>query len=294
MTNALVLSSGAQFAGYQVGVLKRLMYDLERDYQILCGTSAGALNSFILAHTPYGKPKEAWKELWYVWNNLTTDKIIKDWFPFGRLSVFWKKSLYDSNPLRNLIKEYFDYKSIKSSNKKISIGAVSLDNGEKFFATEENENLDEWALASASCPIFMPSVSINNQLWIDGGIKIVVPIAQALKYSNVKEIDVILCDSYYKNLNHPEKESIFYVITRCIELMFEKIAMSDIKIATLRAENFNFLDKCEQKKIKVRIIKPSINLPNKGILKFCKDDIKKMIEIGYADAKNLEKDILVM
>src|ERR1700693_308620 len=55
---ALVLSGGGSKGAFEVGVLQRLMGDEQLDYDLLCGTSVGAINAAYLAQTPLGQPRE--------------------------------------------------------------------------------------------------------------------------------------------------------------------------------------------------------------------------------------------
>src|SRR5437868_11989774 len=56
---ALVLSGGGSKGAFEVGVLQRLMGDERTDYDLLCGTSVGAISGAERAQTPLGQPREA-------------------------------------------------------------------------------------------------------------------------------------------------------------------------------------------------------------------------------------------
>ena len=54
---ALVLSGGGSKGAFEVGVLQRLMGDERADYDLLCGTSVGAINAAYIAQTPLGRQR---------------------------------------------------------------------------------------------------------------------------------------------------------------------------------------------------------------------------------------------
>src|SRR4029077_14437432 len=101
---ALVLSGGGSKGAFEVGVLQRLMGDQQLEDELLCGTSVGAINAAYLAQTPLGQPRDAVAELRALWGTVTTDKVHKSWFPFGKVSAFLKPSVYDSQPLHDWIR----------------------------------------------------------------------------------------------------------------------------------------------------------------------------------------------
>src|SRR5438874_5677676 len=110
---ALVLSGGGSKGAFEVGVLQRLMGDERTDYDLLCGTSVGAINASYLAQTPLGQPREAAAKLRALWDTVTTDKVRKSWFPFGRVSAFFKTSVYDSSPLQAWIRSGLDAAAVR-------------------------------------------------------------------------------------------------------------------------------------------------------------------------------------
>ena len=78
--NALILSGGGARAAYQVGVLKAIAELLpessENPFPIICGTSAGAINTAALAI--YGKSyHHAVKRLLYVWKNFHVHHVYR-------------------------------------------------------------------------------------------------------------------------------------------------------------------------------------------------------------------------
>src|SRR5712664_3334609 len=131
---ALVLSGGGAKGAYEAGALLQLMGEEKRDYDILCGTSVGAINAAYLAQTPLGSPGAAIDKLLDMWCAVGPEKVYKRWFPFGALSALWKPSVYDSRPLQDWIRSGLSPADIRTSGRKLRVVAVSLKTGESYVA----------------------------------------------------------------------------------------------------------------------------------------------------------------
>ena len=99
--NALVISGGGSRGAFTIGALKYIIIEQHQRFDIISGVSVGAINSAFLAQ--YKDQVEGVLALEQMWLKITTKKIYKHWFPFRRFSALWKKSLYNSKPLRDLI-----------------------------------------------------------------------------------------------------------------------------------------------------------------------------------------------
>lgn len=283
---ALVLSGGAVKGAYQIGVLKRWMHDEEIDYDIMCGVSVGALNVAGLAHEPKGSPRKSIEWLQKFWKSkvLSTESIHKRWFPFGRLHSLWRKSIYDSSPLKKLVKDGMSLNAIRSNGRKIAVGAVCLDTGEHYFATEDDDNFDDWILASASFPCFYKPVMINDRLWSDGGIVNVTPLGQAIRMG-ATEIDVIMCSNPWKltDWKSEKKAAVPDQLIRMFTLMSDQIMKSDIAVAGLRNDLVSVDHR--YKKVRIRLVMPENELVSDSLV-FDPKTIQSLIELGYKDADN--------
>jgi hypothetical protein len=63
--------------------------------------------------------EKQWRE------KVRTDVIYKRWCPFGKASALWKKSIYDSTPLKEFMYENMDLARIRASGVQVAVGAVS-------------------------------------------------------------------------------------------------------------------------------------------------------------------------
>ena len=217
-SSALVLSGGGARAAYQAGVLKALA-ELTPDsnpnpFQIICGTSAGAVNALLLAsHT--GTFKEAVERLCDLWMGLTVEQIYRSsWRSlFGNLfhitrSLFHHGvgrrrplALLDNTPLRELVEEIIHFDNVRSNIaegrlRAVCVNAMSYSAGESVSFFQGTDDLREWRrfrrfgvrseltvdhlMASAAIPTLFSTVKIGNEYYGDGAVRQLAPISPAL------------------------------------------------------------------------------------------------------------------
>lgn len=279
---ALVMSGGGVKGAFQLGVLKHWMHDLQRDYEIVCGVSVGAINAACVSMVPFGKPKEAWETLNGLWARCDNSKIRKSWPIFGLAAALWKTSGFDSTPLQKWIHAELDVPKIKASGRKVRVGAVCWEDGEYKFGTEQDDKLADWVLASSSFPGMFAPVLLEGKLWTDGGVKNVTPLGEAIRLG-ATEIDVILCDNpELASTWSPKNKAVLpgYAV-RAIDLMGTAVIMADLKICGLK-NDLAALDE-RYKHVKINLMMPQVKLCEDP-LDFDPVKIKGMIEVGYKQA----------
>lgn len=216
--SALVLSGGGARAAYQVGVLKALAEltpdSNPRPFQIICGTSAGAVNALLLASHP-GNFREAVERLCALWMQLTVDQIYRtSWYSLlGNMasitcSLFNQGvgrqkplALLDSTPLRELVTETVQFDNIQRNIdaghlRAVCMNALSYSEGESVSFFQGVEALPEWRrfrrygvrtqltvdhlMASAAIPTLFSTVKIGDDYFGDGAVRQLAPISPAL------------------------------------------------------------------------------------------------------------------
>ncbi|MBA3581874.1 MAG: patatin-like phospholipase family protein [Gammaproteobacteria bacterium] len=216
----LILSGGGARAAYQVGVLKAIAelapHQSSNPFDIICGTSAGAINGVVLASRA-ASFRPAIRSLEAVWQNFTTDQVYEtglrsilhcayEWLGpmvLGRLvKVHDSVSLFDNSPLRRLLRRVVPFENIDLAIEKgylhaISISASSYTSGHStsfFQATPGTVQPWERArrigvpaklsldhlMASSAIPIFFPAVKIGDEYFGDGAVRQLAPISPAL------------------------------------------------------------------------------------------------------------------
>ncbi|WP_206483946.1 patatin-like phospholipase family protein [Thalassotalea sp. G2M2-11] len=222
--NALVLTGGGARAAYQVGVLSAIAKFSPRNrpipFPIICGTSAGAINTTALAC--YASCFQLGvKKLEWVWKNLTTSRIYHS-DPYRVSSHILKammasfqadyanktpRSLLNNAPLRSLLNEVVDYKRIDNNIRKNFLSAVSVTtssytSGDSISFFQSESTIKPWfrakrrgipslinshhLLASAAIPLVFPSVKILNEHYGDGSVHQLSPLSPAIHLGGEK------------------------------------------------------------------------------------------------------------
>lgn len=280
---ALCLSGGGSKGSWMLGVINKLMGEQGLDYSIMTGVSVGALIIAGLSQQPFGSPRESINTIEKFWvDNVSTIKIYKRWFPFGRFHGLWKSSLYDSEPIRSMFKNFFDPQLAMECGRELAVGAVNLNTGKTFFARETHSKFTDFVLASSAFPVFFSPVEIDGQSWSDGGIKETTPLGQAIKMG-AEEIDLIITERDLFGSKHWNTKSFKAFpdqLLRTIELMGLRMMKRDVEITKLK--NALSVVDSRYRKIKLRIFIPSETLIDNS-LNFNPQYIKRMMEIGFRD-----------
>ena len=254
MKKALVLCGGGSLGSYEVGVW-RYLRERGDSFDIVCGTSIGAINGAMVALNAYDECLRLWKAV-------TIDKVMNEGFNISEdilsnvrsitsekfrkvLAQYIRNKGVDISPFKKLVKETIDPKKIKES--KTTLGIVTTDYKARkevdIVLNEKPENLIlPYLHASSACwPIF-PMETIRGKKYVDGGYLNNLPIDFAIRLG-ATEIVAVLLHSIPKEPQHPE----------LMDLPF------------------------------VKTVRPSRDTGT--ILYFEKDRLEKNIALGYLDAK---------
>jgi NTE family protein len=224
---ALVLSGGGARGAYEAGVIRYLREELPPRvrahirFEIICGSSAGAINCCFLASHSHVPDLQA-KALVDMWQGLRIDGIyqvglrelfnlpkflfgsrgrgqVDDIVGAGRLGGF-----FNTSPLEKLVHETIPWKNISTNIaagdlKALALIATHVGSGKTHvFVQRDEPGLPPWsrdpqvaafnvqigpvhALASSAIPWVFPSVEIDGEVYCDGGIKLNTPIAPAIR-----------------------------------------------------------------------------------------------------------------
>ena len=215
---ALVLPGGGARGAFQVGVLKALAELLPRDranpFPVISGTSAGAVNSVVLASRAEHF-RSAIAELERVWGHFRCHHVYKtDHWTMLKSSMHWMaslvlggwlvgmpKSLLDNAPLRALLGRNVHFPRIRDAIEAGHLDAVAVTaagyasaRSTTFFeAMREQEswertrrlgkhtdlNLDH-LMASIAVPMVFPPVCIGNEYFGDGAMRQATPLSPAV------------------------------------------------------------------------------------------------------------------
>jgi NTE family protein len=216
----LILTGGGARAAYQVGVLKAIAEFTPRrarsPFQVICGTSAGALNAVTLAvnaqHFRTGV-----KYLLGIWNNAHVSDIYRSdllgvlknsgrWLAGLVLSLLGinrmnRISLLDNAPLATFLEQALPCEKIQENIDlgalhALSITASGYGTGHSVTFYQGVPGIKPWKrarrlgvetkigiehlLASSAIPFIFPAVHIHREYFGDGSVRQIAPISSAL------------------------------------------------------------------------------------------------------------------
>ncbi len=216
--SALVLPGGGARGAFQVGVLLAIADMLPRGavnpFGIISGTSAGAINSVVLA-SKARRFRVAVAELDRVWGNFHSGQVYKaDSWTMLKSSAHWlsalvtggylvspPRSLLDNAPLRGLLNKNVRFPRIQDAIDKGYLDAVAVtaagytmprstsfyqgkpENREwsrtRRIGVRRTINLDH-LMASIAVPMIFPPVSIDGEYFGDGAMRQATPLSSAI------------------------------------------------------------------------------------------------------------------
>lgn len=214
----LVLTGGGARAAYQVGVLSAIRTIWGRregnPFQIVCGTSAGAVNAAALAcyAENFG---ESVRRLTWIWRNFTVSQVYRaDTLAVIQSVLSWAsallmgwifhrspRSLLDNTPLRDLLHHHLDFGRIENAIQAGHLYAVSVtcsgySTGESLTFYEAAADVKPWRraqrvglphrlnvdylMASSAIPFVFPAVKIHREYFGDGSMRQLAPLSPAV------------------------------------------------------------------------------------------------------------------
>ena len=213
---AMILSGGGARGAYEVGVLSYIFDDLTRlrgappRLDILSGTSVGAINAcYLAAHL--ADPVLGMRRLVHLWEDLELRTVLG----FGMRQVVSiprlllggggeGAGLFDARPMTDLVNREISWRAVTRCLRRRQLRALSVSTTEVstgrtvvFMQTSPDVVLPatapprtlfradhigpQHALASAAIPLLFPPVRIDNELYLDGGLRQNTPIAPTLR-----------------------------------------------------------------------------------------------------------------
>jgi len=296
---ALVLSGGGAKGAYEVGAIYHLLHDRHIHYDILAGTSVGALNSGFLSQFPKGSEAEAAQGLKDLWFSLDTPKIYRKWYHgfLWLLPAFWRPSVFCTAPLRGLVTCTLHLDKVKASGKLLRVGATSLTTGARRIWTEQSPDLASGIMASSAFPGAFEPVTIGDEVYLDDGIREITPIEDAVK-AGATRLDVIGVDSAELD-PHFTMTSVVAGAPRVLQTMLHEIDVWDYKGAELYNHIIELTNLLPPDKVPAHIqklvsgkkfvtlndLRPVAELSSP--LDFSPASIRLSFDRGYEDAKKL-------
>jgi NTE family protein len=215
---ALVLPGGGARCAFQVGVLRAiaemLPHGCENPFQVISGTSAGAINSVVLASRAR-RFRVAVAELERVWGHFRSKQVYRSdsltmlksslqWFGTivtGGLLIGTPTSLLDNSPLRALLSRNIRFPRIQQSIDDgylhaIAVTAASYGTARSATFFQAASSCKSWArtrrrgvrqiinldhlMASIAVPMIFPPVMLGSEYFGDGAMRQATPLSPAI------------------------------------------------------------------------------------------------------------------
>jgi len=213
------MPGGGARGAFQVGVLKAIAELLPRGSQnpfsIISGTSAGAVNSVVLASRAE-RLRSAVAELEHVWGNFHCHHVYRtDHLTMLKSSLHWlasivlggwlvgtPESLLDNSPLRELLSKNVRFPRIQDAIEAgnleaLAVTAAGYSSARSTTFFEAHERHESWErtrrigvreelnldhiMASIAVPMIFPPVKIKDEYFGDGAMRQATPLSPAVR-----------------------------------------------------------------------------------------------------------------
>lgn len=198
MKKALVFSGGGAKGSYEIGVWKATRR-LRMKFDIVTGTSIGAINGAIYAMGDYRKAKK-------LWLNMTTS----DLFTSNNMKVMVKEIATNKglkfDKASEFLKKELDENKIRRSKIDFGLVTVSLKTLNPKMLTKDQipqGKLVDYVIASSTCFPAVERKKIDGEYYVDGGYYDNMPIDLAVKMGadEVLAVDLSVF-GFHKNYNN--------------------------------------------------------------------------------------------
>jgi len=180
---AIVLSGGGSLGSYQIGVWKALRR-LHIHYDIVTGTSIGALNGALMVQKNYYKALKIWKKLnmKVLFGDEKEYNNNKEVFKKFR-NEFLKNGGIEVERVERIIEKYVNTEKFFHSDINYGLVTVNLNKKRPIYLTKDKitkEKLTSYLMASASCYPAFQVKKIDNDKYVDGGYIDNIPVNLAI------------------------------------------------------------------------------------------------------------------
>ncbi|MEX2494706.1 MAG: patatin-like phospholipase family protein [Woeseia sp.] len=266
LKTALVLPGGGARGAFQVGVLKALAELLPartaNPFPVISGTSAGAINSVVLA-SKARHFRLAVTELERVWAHFYSGQVFRtDSLTMLRSSVHWAaaivfggflvgmpRSLLDNSPLRSLLSRNVRFPRIQKSIDEGHLHAVAVTaagygsaRSTSFF--QGRADIRSWSrtrrtglrktlhldhlMASIAVPLIFPPVKIEREYFGDGAMRQATPLSPAIHLGADRILVIGVRDETADAALDPEQTSRFPSFAQIAGYMLDTLFMDGL------------------------------------------------------------------
>lgn len=255
MRNALMVSGGGSKGAFAVGAVKYLVGERGLDFQVLSGTSTGALVTTMLA----ADGADALPILEQEYTSAGPSSIVEDRDPPA--SILASSSLYTTRGLQARIQEWITqerYDRLQASGRVLVLATVEMESGRlvywhtgEGFRPAQGEarpittrgTLMRALLASTCIPVMMPPVTVDGRTYMDGGIREYAPIEATLDAGATDVYVVMLSPAPEAKPNAAGPfDRILKIGKRSLDLLMEESGENDLRAARTYTDARLWLD----------------------------------------------------
>ena len=278
MKRALILSGGGARISWMTGVLKCLSETSDTWYDLVCGTSAGALAA----------PCAALKEIDVLEEFVSTvkkEELLQPRLLAEGPGALWAvvtgaDSAYTADGLRDKVLEMLSperHARLQASGVKAVVCAVGLNSGTTYYFTSDcgRAEFANAILMSATIPCAMPVVGDC----VDGGVREILPLEYAVQ-NGCTEIDCIVLSPKNQTVKGTPR-TLLGVLERTLGLLQDEVLKNDLRVGKLLAMWLN---------TKIRVLR----IPEfyTSALNFTPRVMRELVKKGYEYASENNWEVL--
>jgi NTE family protein len=280
MPRALAVSGGGSKGAFAVGVVQALRERFDVTFDVVSGTSTGALLAPFVVTGRLGRAEELYTSF------STEDCFVRQ----DAVTALQAGFLLDTAPLRALIDRFVDdelFASVRratDAGRRMFVTAVNLDTRALTYfhvgapprvpndpsrVTREvstREALVDAMLASASQPVIMRLPTIGGERYCDGGVRETAPIRVVVD-SGATDVVAIVLSPAPTGAPDPAGTSLLATADRTLDLLLSEVVRDDIAEAA------------SVPGVRVTLIRPREDLITDS-LAFTHADMRRMVRLG--------------
>ena len=243
---ALIITGASARINQQLALIERLdEQNRLDDLAFISGVSSGGINAIILNGildntNPFGY--QAYKDIILNLSNSDVLDNSRNDLPVDTRPLW---NTFEQRLLQDVNLDAFDDLTIPTALTSTNLDILEIEVSSNITELDEiGGELVESLMATTSFPVAFPSIKINDNIYVDGGLVENIPINAALKYQQLRgnPFETIYIVTYQKNMETRWKEEVdFLGITGARENILE-LTLQNVGFDTDELSQNSFLD----------------------------------------------------